>query len=243
MIRAVTNRADTEARIVDAAARLLAERGSAAITTRGVAEAAGVQPPAIYRLFGDKGGLLEAVAEHVMATYVATKTETVQAAATENVDPLEDLRDGWRTQMDFGLANPTLFRLLSDPERGLHSPAAQSGLRVLEARVHRVAESGRLGVSEQRAVGLIHAAGTGAIQTLLATPVGQRDPDLADTLFEAVLRQILIDGPASPENPPSSAAVALRAVAPELEMLTASEQQLLCEWLDRIVGSRSRDLG
>ncbi|WP_338419811.1 TetR family transcriptional regulator [Streptomyces klenkii] len=33
------------------------------MTTRAVAAAAGVQAPAIYRLFGDKDGLLEAVAE------------------------------------------------------------------------------------------------------------------------------------------------------------------------------------
>ena len=62
---------DARSRIVDAAARLLREHGPAAVTTRGVAEAAGVQAPTIYRLFGDKDGLLEAVAEHVMAGYVA----------------------------------------------------------------------------------------------------------------------------------------------------------------------------
>jgi AcrR family transcriptional regulator len=33
--------------------------------------AAGVQPPAIYRFFGDKDGLLEAVAEHGYATFIA----------------------------------------------------------------------------------------------------------------------------------------------------------------------------
>jgi len=59
------------ARIIDAAARLLQEQGPTAVTTHGVAQAAGVQAPAIYRLFGDKNGLPEAVAEHVMATYVS----------------------------------------------------------------------------------------------------------------------------------------------------------------------------
>jgi hypothetical protein len=37
------------ARIIDAAARLLQEQGPAAVTTHGVAQAAGVQAPAIYR--------------------------------------------------------------------------------------------------------------------------------------------------------------------------------------------------
>src|SRR5690242_6235305 len=186
-------RTDARARIVAVAARLLREQGPAAVTTRGVAEAAGMQAPAIYRLFGDKDGLLEAVAEHVMADYVAAKAAVVEAAAADDVDPLDDLRAGWRTQIDFGLTNPAVFRLLSDPDRVRHSPAAQSGRRVLESRIRRVAATGRLRVSEQRAVELMQAAGVGAIQTLLATAPQHRDPDLADVLYDAVLRHILTE--------------------------------------------------
>jgi hypothetical protein len=91
-----------------------------AVTTGGVSQAAGIQAPTIYRLFGDKDGLLDAVAEHVMATYVSTKAAIAESAASANTDPLDDLRDGWNMQVDFGLCNPTLFRLLSSPERGLH---------------------------------------------------------------------------------------------------------------------------
>jgi AcrR family transcriptional regulator len=101
---------DTRTRIVEAAARLLGEDGPDAVTTRRVAEHAGVQAPAIYRLFGDKDGLLDAVAEHVLATYVAAKASVVESAAADGVDPLEDLRAGWQQQVDFGLANPAVFR-------------------------------------------------------------------------------------------------------------------------------------
>src|SRR5690625_1085392 len=112
MAEASDGRSDTRAKITEVAARLLHEHGPAALTTRGVAEAAGLQAPAIYRLFGDKDGLLEAVAEHVMSAFVAAKGETVDAAAADGVDPLEDLRAGWDTQIAFGLANPSVFRLL-----------------------------------------------------------------------------------------------------------------------------------
>jgi hypothetical protein len=95
------------------AARLLQEQGPAAVTTRGVARAAGVQPPAIYRLFGDKDGLLEAVAEHVMATYVSTKAAIVRSASADEIDPLDDLRSAWQTQLDFGVTIPALFRLFT----------------------------------------------------------------------------------------------------------------------------------
>jgi AcrR family transcriptional regulator len=223
------------ARIVDVAARLLREQGPAAVTTRGVAEGAGVQAPAIYRLFGDKDGLLDAVAEHVMKTYVTAKAAMVEAASAADVDPIDDLRAGWRMQIDFGLANPTLYALLTDPARGPRSPAARSGRQVLASRVHRVALTGRLRVGEHRAVELIHAAGTGAVLTLLSTPPEHRDPALADDLFDAVLRRIVTDTPEQPENGPLAWAVALRAVAPRLEVLTEAERRLLTEWLDRVI--------
>ncbi len=241
MIEVPNRRGDVRSKIVDVAAHLLREHGPSAVTTRGVAEGAGVQAPTIYRLFGDKDGLLDAVAEHVMATYVTAKAATVQAATANDIDPLDDLRGGWEMQIDFGVANPALFRLLGDPGRVSQSPAVQSGRRVLEARVHRVAVTGRLRVSEQRAVDMIHAAGTGVVQALLSTPAEQRDAGLAESMYEAVLRQILTDPPEQPEAGPMAAVVAFRAVAPQLHMLSAAERQLLAEWLDRVVDALSRD--
>lgn len=194
-----------------------------------------MQAPTIYRIFGDKDGLLEAVAEHVMATFVSAKAAVVEAAASDDVDPLDDLRSGWQTQLEFGLANPALFRLLSDPTRVRSSPAAQAGRRVLEARVHRVAAAGRLRVSEERAVGLMMAAGAGIITSLLATLTEQRDAGLADAMYETVLAQILTDAPARIESRPLATVVAFRAVAPRLGALSEAERLLLVDWLDRVI--------
>lgn len=230
-------RITTQSRIIDAAARLLREHGPAAVTTRRVAERAGVQPPAIYRLFGDKDGLLEAVAEHVMAAFASSKAATVEAASADNVDPLDDLHAGWQSQIEFGVANPALFRLLSDPTRVARSPGAQSGRRVLEARVRRVAAAGRLRVSEPRAVGMIQAAGTGVIQTLLATPPDHHDPDLAEAMYDAVLAQILTNAPKLPDGGPMATTVTFRAIAPELAMLSNAERQLLDDWLARAISA------
>ena len=81
-----------------------------------------MQAPAIYRLFGDKGGLLDAVVEHGYASYVASKPP-VDADA----DPVEGLRAGWECHVGFGLSSPVLFRLMHTvlrsawatlPERG-----------------------------------------------------------------------------------------------------------------------------
>lgn len=229
---------DIRARVIEVAAGLLHEHGASAVTTRGVAQGAGIQAPTIYRLFGDKEGLLEAVAEHVMAGYVSVKAAVVEAAEAENVDPLDDLRAGWTAQIEFGLRNPTLFRLLSDPSRVVNSPAARSGKQVLEARVHRVAVAGRLRVSEQRAVGLIQAAGVGAITTLLASPPERRDDGLAEGIFEAVLAQILTDAPQTADDGTAATTVAFRAIAPQLDALSEAERQVLAEWLDRVIDAR-----
>lgn len=209
-----------------------------AVTTRGFAEAAGVQAPAIYRLFGDKDGLLEAVAEHVMATYVSAKAAIVEAATADAVDPLEDLRTGWQTQIDFGVANPTL-RLLSDPDRVMHSPALRSGKHVLESRVHRIALTGRLRVSERRAVELVQAAGIGTIQALLSTPLQHRDPGLADAMYEAVLQQVLTNASERSYDGPIAMAVAFRALAPSLDMPSLAERHLMSERLDRAIAASS----
>lgn len=223
-------RHETRANLVAVAARLLREQGHAAVTTRAVAQAAGVQAPTIYRLFGDKDGLLDAVAEHAVATYVAGKAQVAASG-----DPLADLRAGWDAHVGFGLANPALFGLLTDPARGTRSPAAAAGLEVLRARVHRVAATGRLRVPERRAVELIHAAGTGAVLTLLALPPADRDLGLADAMYEAVLRAILTDAPVPGDDGATASAVAFRTVVPELPGLTGTERALLSEWLDRAI--------
>lgn len=222
------SRRETRANLVEVAAQLLREQGPTAVTTRAVAQAAGVQAPTIYRLFGDKDGLLDAVAEHVVTAYVAGK-----ALVEDSGDPVEDLRAGWDMHVGFGLANAALFGLLTDPSRGTRSPAATAGLEVLRARVRRVAATGRLRVPERRAVELIHAAGTGAVLTLLAMPPEHRDLDLAGAMYDAVTQSILTDAPALPEDSTTAAAVAFRTVVPRLAMLTDAERELLFEWLDR----------
>jgi AcrR family transcriptional regulator len=217
-------------RIVEAATRLLADGGPDAVSTRAVATAAGVQPPTIYRLFGDKQGLLDAVVAHGFASYLATKS------AREPVeDPVDDLRAGWDEHVGLGLANPALYLLMySAPRPG---PAAEAAFEVLARRIHRIAEAGRLSVPEARAVALVHAAGSGTTRVLIATPEPDRDPELSVTAREAIIAAITTGAPAVPAPGPVAAAVTLRAVLPGTEALTAAERGLMLEWLDRIAAT------
>jgi AcrR family transcriptional regulator len=225
-------RDDVRTDIVEAAVRLLREGGAGAVTTRGVAEAAGVQAPTIYRMFGDKDGLIDAVAEHVMATYVAAKTGVV---AEGGADPLEELRSGWRMHVDFGLANAELYTLLSTRGHSAPSPATAAGIEVLRTRVRRLASAGLLRVDEQRALMMIHAAGTGTILALLGAPAQDRDLALSDAMFEAVTNAILTTAPATPDTHVSTVAVTFASMVSDLPALTDAERALMAEWLTRSI--------
>lgn len=216
-------------RIVAAAAALLAEGGREAVTTRAISAAAGVQDPAIYRIFGDKRNLLDAVATHGMELYLQQK-----AAAQPTGDPVADLERGWDVHVEFGLANPALYALIyGEPRPSRPSPAAEALNQVLRNHIHRIAAAGRLRVSEDDAVRLVHAAGSGATFTLLSLAEDQRDVAVSRMARDAVIAAITTDGPAPHRTGPAAAATALRAQLDDITALTAPEKTLLAEWLDR----------
>ena len=88
--------------------------------------------------------------EHGFATYVGQKHLDPDA------DPVESLHAGWELHVGFGLANPELFRLMHTALRTPGGRAvAATGVGVLQARVHQVAEAGRLRVTERRAAAAV----------------------------------------------------------------------------------------
>ncbi|GAA0918344.1 TetR/AcrR family transcriptional regulator [Virgisporangium aurantiacum] len=224
--------ADTRSRIIAAAAQILREQGARAVTTRAVAQAGRVQAPTIYRLFGDKDGLIDAVAEHVMSMYVAAKSTT-----GPDPDPVADLRAGWRAQVEFGLANPWLYALMNSPDRAGQSPATAAGIEVLRAKVHRLATAGLLRVDESRAVAMIHAAGSGTVRTLLGMPPEQRDPDFSEQMFDAIAASILTGAPVARANDAGAVAVTFATALPGLPGLTDAERALMAEWINRTLAS------
>ncbi|MEU7976326.1 TetR/AcrR family transcriptional regulator [Micromonospora sp. NPDC049089] len=230
MVTTQDTRDDVRAGIVAAATQLLREKGANAVTTRAVAQAAGVQAPTIYRLFGDKDGLIDAVAEHVMAAYVSGKSV---AADAPTGDPVTDLRAGWRLHVEFGLTNPELYALIATRGSGAPSPATVAGLDVLRRRVRRLAAAGLLRVDEERALLMIHSAGNGTILTLLGMPPDQRDLGLGEAMLETVLSGILATTPATPDTTAKAVAVTFATVLPDLPGLTDAERALMAEWLHR----------
>ena len=223
-------RDELRARIVAVTADLLRADGREAVTTRAVTAAAGVQAPTLYRLFGDKAGLLDAVAAHGYAQYLARKK------LPDDGDPVDALRAGWDLHVGFGLDNPALYTLMyGDPRPGDVPEAVRAALRFLGAHVRAIARAGRLRVAEHHAVYLVRASGTGTVLTLLDTPPQQRDPTLSRLAREACIAAITTDAAVAPPPGVRGAAIALRAGLSEVTALSPVELALLGEWLDRIV--------
>lgn len=230
-----TSRDDIRRRIVTSAIDLLNSGGRDAVTTRAVAHAAGVQVPTIYRLFGDKHGLLEAVAEYGFTAYLTEKTIRKSGG-----DPIEDLRTGWDLHVAFGLSHPAIYLLMyAEPRPGAKSPAADASHRLLKEHIRRVAAAGRLRFSEERAADLFHASGCGTVLTLLAHAESHRDMSLSEIAREAAIAAITTDAPAFEKSGAGAAAVALRAFLPDVQSLSDGERSLLTEWLNRLAAIRS----
>jgi AcrR family transcriptional regulator len=229
-------------RILRAAADLLRTGGIDAVSTRAVATAAGVQPPTIYRQFGDKDGLLDAVAGYLLRTYIEQKRELIAASG----DPVADLRRLWDVHVDFGLTHPDGYVLAYGQMRpGRWPPAAQETFELLGQVIARLGEQGRLRMSVERATVYFRSTGTGYILTQIGLPPDERDPELSSIIFDDTIAAITNDGKHKQNAGIGIAghAVALREALRDRRNLplTAAEQGLLAEWLNQVADQKQRD--
>ncbi|GHG14502.1 MULTISPECIES: TetR/AcrR family transcriptional regulator [Amycolatopsis] len=186
-------RRDQQQAILKAAAELLTEHGPAAISMRAVATAAGVQTPALYRLFADKDGLLDALGSYGFESYLAEKR-----GLEPSEDPIEDVRRGWITHVEFGLRNPAFYALMYGNLRPGRRPAAvQENGVILRRMLERAREQGRLRIPVETAARAIEASTTGAVLQLLALPEDERDPAPLTALRDTVIDSIVSTEPAA----------------------------------------------
>lgn len=106
---------DLRSTLVEAAAAMIAERGVAGVTMRGLARRVGVSRTAPYRHFTDKASLLAAVAEDGFRRI----TTCIQAARTEHAhDAAQSFLDVCVAYVVFAVENPTHYRLMFGQEVG-----------------------------------------------------------------------------------------------------------------------------
>lgn len=233
----IDQRDDVRERILVATAAIVVSDGAEAATTRAIAAAAAVQAPTIYRLFGDKRGLLDAVAHHVLAQHIAQKS-----ARTPHADPVQDLRDGWDDQVAFSLRYPGVFEIMSTAANG-SSPLMLAAREVLRRRLQRIAAAGRLRVDEDHAIALMQATCSGVVRELLERPENARDLGLADLARDAVIAAIATIAEAAvvdANDGVRGAALALRATLDDTDVLSHGERALLDELLARIAARAPR---
>ena len=213
------------------------------VATRAVCEAAGVTQPVLYRLFGDKRGLLDALADAGLERYTQRKAELEVSD-----DPSVDLRRGWDDHLAFAREHAALYRLMFAP-RPWASSAARDGLTVLlERTLSRCAAAGMLRIDVPVAATMLLAANVGFALDRMADPDAVGTSEVADTLRDAVLDAVLVApsrrGGAS--DPDGASAAARRQVRAQLEQgasdaLLPEESALMRIWLDRLDQDRDRD--
>jgi AcrR family transcriptional regulator len=232
VVSAVDDRRDgTRRRLIEVAAQILEREGVQGLSTRSVAAAAGIRAASLYQLFGDKEGLLTALAVHAFDTYLAEKH-----ALTPSGDPVADMRRGWDTHVEFGLRHPALYLLMYGTIRpSRRPPAAEKARDLLVDFLDRTAAAGRLTLPSSLAADLLLAAVTGVTLALISTPAPDRNPEISTRTRDALVDTITTDP--SPTSDPGLAAraLALDAVLPAPDdPLRATELALLRDWLHRL---------
>lgn len=198
--------ADVRARLLAAARAELVEHGRAAISLRAVARRAGLSHASPKYHFGDRAGLLTAIA-----------TEGFQTLAHEldmvtEPDPGRKLAALGRAYIDFGLTHPALFELMfSSVELHAGAPdlvvAQQRAIEALSTAVSRLAarRSGSTEVVPDTALiawsfvhGLVTLTRSGALETAASQRAGET-VELAYALTDAFVGYLQTDLARHPE--------------------------------------------
>ncbi|GGQ17330.1 TetR/AcrR family transcriptional regulator [Streptosporangium pseudovulgare] len=223
------------AAMIEAAEHQLAASSDHEIATRAVCEAVGVSQPVLYRLFGDKRGLLDAVADHGYERYAALK-----AAQERTDDPVADLLAGWDGHMAFAKENPALYQLMFTPRPWSRSTARDRVFDLLVAALVRCAAAGALRVEPRTAARLILSANVGIALDHIAEPALFDDPGPSHRMRDVVFSYVLTEtGVRNDADPLRTAALSLHAqlLLTGAEALEPAETALLLRWLERVAHS------
>ncbi|MFJ3786646.1 TetR family transcriptional regulator [Streptomyces sp. SID5770] len=169
-------------RILEATEELLADKDALAISTRAICDRAKVGMPEIYRQFGDKQGLLTAVADIGFARFLAEKRRN---PLTD--DPVADLRTAWDSHVTFALRNPYLYRLMFTPTGDARPRAIEEARAILLKAVERCRDAGRLRMPPELAGQSILSANVGVCMMALSFPDLFGEPDISRAVRDAVI--------------------------------------------------------
>jgi AcrR family transcriptional regulator len=226
---------DIRERMLEAAESQLASSPHHDISTREVCEAVNVGSPMLYRLFGDKNGLLTAVIDSVFGRYLAEKRARPLAD-----DPVADLYRAWDHHIAFAMANPVVYRLVYAPSLGEMPTCTGEARQLLCERLVRCAEAGKLKIDPVEASQAYMAACIGVALSIMSQPEVYHDPGLSSRVRDAVISDLIVDvgSATTTTQTPAVKPIALQLAALIRRTgtpLTTAETGLMLQWLDTIV--------
>jgi len=190
------NRQQARRAILEATEALTLEDGGDDFSIRRVAARCGYSAPTIYHYFGDKDGLIDALLEEHFGELARLVQERKCGA-----DPAEELREVARLYVEFGVRNPTFYRLLMNARHGTQRrvATAEEAQSTVQTLLSSLAADGRLltqdvETAQQATLGLL----VGLIALQIQRPDSACSEDVNRAAIELLLRGMLSDTAHSP---------------------------------------------
>ena len=167
--RRAREKANIREEILDAARTLFVKEGYEHVSMRKIAEKVEYAPGTIYLYFRDKAEILQRLSDETFAKL----EKRMMAIHADPASPLDGLRRGLRTYIQFGIDNPNHYIVTFVQAKQLpqdHQP--QAGERCfdrLRAAVGRCVEAGQLNCDDAEEVAQALWAGAHGVTTLLIT--------------------------------------------------------------------------
>jgi AcrR family transcriptional regulator len=179
---------DPRREILAAASSLLFEGGSEGLTIRRLALRCGYTAPAIYQIFGDKAGLLDAILRETIDELFERINQV-----PEHLEPRERMRMRFREIVRFGREHPTNYRLIEAlrPEQVPPIVDVVGVTKRLNEPLFRMASEGQLAfdpeIAQQALWALLHG--------LISLPASRPDvvwrEGFEEVAFDALLAGLL----------------------------------------------------
>jgi AcrR family transcriptional regulator len=189
--RRLERRTHARRAILEGTEALLLEEGYERFSMRRLAARCGYTAPTIYHYFGDKPGLIHALLEERFAEVL----ERLRGVPVRS-DPVESLRCLASELIDFGLRNPTHYRLLSLPRGGELSapPSAEEAIALVQQPLRQLAAEKRLTTTDvEAAFQVIWAAVHGIIHLRITRPDYEWSTDLPGLALESLTRGLVVE--------------------------------------------------
>jgi len=179
---------DPRREILAAASALLYEGGSEGLTIRRLALRCGYTAPAIYQIFGDKAGLLDAILREAIDALIERISHV-----PEHLEPSERLRMQFREIVRFGREHPTNYRLIEAlrPEQVPAMIDVKETEQRFSAPIEHMVKEGRLALDPELFRQALWALLHGAISLPASRPDVEWRAGFEEVAFDALLAGLL----------------------------------------------------